>query len=89
MTLLEKIFKFDECTPSYELLCKIKGDFWLLSNYKDTKASLMEYERGYKLLPSHHPKKPIILFNIAYCHFIKEITVFFNFFSKKVSEMAY
>ena len=47
---LEKIFKFDENTPSYELLCKVKGDYWLLSNFRDTKASLMEYERSYKLL---------------------------------------
>lgn len=98
---LEKIFKFDECTPSYELLCKIKGDFWLLSNYKDTKASLMEYERGYKLLPSHHPKKPIILFNIAYCHFINKnkksaldylnrcIYEFNNIEQKKIAEDFY
>lgn len=98
---LERIFNFDENTPSYELLCKIKGDFWLLSNYKDYKASIMEYEKGYKLLPSYHPKKPIILFNIAYCHFLSNnrknatdylnrcIYEFNNIEQKKISDDFY
>ena len=67
---LEKIYGINEYTPSYELICKVKGDFWLFSNYRDTKASIIQYEKGYKLLQSSHPKKPIILFNIAYCHFV-------------------
>ena len=32
----------------------------------------MHYEKGYKLLRSYHPKKPIILFNISYCHFVNK-----------------
>ena len=67
---MEKMYSINENTPSYELICKVKGDYWLFSNYKDPKASLMQYERCYKLLQSSHPKKPIILFNIAYCHFV-------------------
>ena len=67
---MEKMYGINENTPSYELICKIKGDYWLFSSYKDPKASLMQYERCYKILRSFHPKKPIILFNIAYCHFV-------------------
>ena len=69
---MEKTFGINENTPSYDLICKIKGDFWLFSNLRDTQASIMHYERGYKLLRSNHPKKPIILFNIAYCHFVNK-----------------
>ena len=69
---LNKIIKFNENTPSYELLCKIKGDFWLFNSLKDIKASLTFYEIAYKLLPMNHPKKPIILFNMGYCHYLNE-----------------
>ena len=69
---LGKILKFNETTPSFELICKIKGDFWLFSSYKDINASLTFYETAIKLLPNNHPKKPIILFNMGYCHFLKE-----------------
>ena len=69
---LNKVLKFNENTPSYELICKIKGDYWLFSNFKDIKASLVFYEKALKLLPNHHPKKPIILFNMGYCHFVND-----------------
>ena len=67
---LNKILKFNEQTPNYELLCKLKGDFWLFSSYKDIKASLSLYEKAINLLPNNHPKKPIILFNMGYCHYL-------------------
>ena len=69
---MEKNFGMNDNTPSYELICKVKGDFWLLSKQRDTKAAIMLYEKGYKLLESNHPKKPILLFNIAYCHFVNK-----------------
>ena len=69
---MEKTYGFSENTPSYDLICKIKGDFWLLSNFKDYQASIMQYQRGYRLLQSNHPKKPIILFNIAYCYYVSK-----------------
>jgi len=69
---IEKSFGINDNTPSYELICKVKGDFWLLSKHRDTKAAIMLYEKGYKLLQSNHPKKPILLFNIAYCHFVNK-----------------
>ena len=69
---MEKTYGFNESTPSYDLICKIKGDFWLLSNFKDYQASIMQYQRGYRLLQSNHPKKPIILFNIAYCYYVSK-----------------
>ena len=67
---MEKKYGINENTPSYDLICKIKGDFWLFSSFRDTKASIMLYEKAYKLLKSFHPKKPVILFNIAYCHIV-------------------
>ena len=69
---LNKILKFNENTPNYELLCKLKGDFWLFSSFKDIKASLSFYEMAIKLLPNNHPKKPIILFNMGYCHYLNK-----------------
>ena len=57
---MEKTFGFNESTPSYDIICKIKGDFWLFKGYKETQASIMHYERNDKLLRSNHPKKPLI-----------------------------
>ena len=69
---LNKTLKFNENTPSYELLCKIKGDFWLFNSMRDINASISFYEKALKLLPNSHPKKPIILFNMGYCHFLND-----------------
>ena len=67
-----RILKFNENTPSYELICKIKADYWLFSTMRDIQASLTFYDRALKLLPNYHPKKPIILFNMGYCYYLKE-----------------
>ena len=67
-----KVLKFNENIPSYELLCKIKGDYWLFCKMRDVQASITFYEKALKLLPNNHPKKPIILFNIGYCYYLKE-----------------
>ncbi len=67
---LNKTLKFNEKTPNYELLCKLKGDFWLFSSLKDIKSSLSYYEKAINLLPNNHPKKPIVLFNMGYCHYL-------------------
>ena len=69
---LNKRLKFNENTPSYELLCKIKGDYWLFGSMKDINASLSFYDKAIKVLPLYHPKKPIILFNMGYCHYLNE-----------------
>ena len=64
--------KFNENTPSYEFIYKIKGDYWLFGGFKDIKASLSSYEKVLKLLPDNHPKRPVILFNMGYCHFLND-----------------
>ena len=69
---LNKSLKFNENTPSYELLCKIKGDFWLFGGFRDIKASLTFYEKAAKILKNSHPKKPIIFFNMGYCHYLND-----------------
>ena len=67
---LNKILRFNENTPSFELICKLKGDFWLFNSVKDINASLSFYDKALKKLNNCHPKKPIILFNMGYCHFL-------------------
>jgi len=64
--------RFNENTPSYELIYKIKGDYWLFGGFKDIKASLASYEKALKLLPDNHPKRPVILFNMGYCYFMND-----------------
>ena len=39
---------------------------------KDINASLSFYDKAIKILPNYHPKKPIILFNMGYCHFLND-----------------
>ena len=40
---LNSKLKFNENTPSYEFIYKIKGDYWLFGGFKDIKASLSSY----------------------------------------------
>ena len=67
---ISKTLKFNENTPSFELLCKIKGDFWLFTSINDINASITFYDKAVKLMPNYHPKKPIILFNMGYCNYL-------------------
>lgn len=69
---LDKILKFNENTPSFELILKIKGDFWLFNRMKDIRAAITFYEKAITILPRNHPKKPVILFNIGYCYYLLE-----------------
>jgi tetratricopeptide (TPR) repeat protein len=67
---LSKSLKFSESTPSFELIYKIKGDFWLFNTLKDINASISFYDKSLKVMPNNHPRRPIILFNIGYCYFV-------------------
>jgi tetratricopeptide (TPR) repeat protein len=69
---LNSKLKFNENTPSYEFIYKIKGDYWLFGGFKDIKASLSSYEKVLKLLPDNHPKRPVVLFNMGYCYFLND-----------------
>ena len=67
---LSKTIKFNDSTPSYELIYKIKGDFWLFNTLKDINASISFYDKSLKIMPNNHPKRPVILFNIGYCYYL-------------------
>lgn len=68
----DKSLKFKDNTPSFELIYKIKGDFWLFNSRTDIKASITFYEKALKLITDSHPRKPIFLFNIGYCYYLQE-----------------
>ena len=66
---LSKSLKFSDSTPSFELIYKIKGDFWLFNTLKDINASITFYDKALKIMANYHPKRPVILFNIGYCYY--------------------
>lgn len=53
--------------PSYDLVLKIKGDYWRENN--DLKGSAFFYENALKIMSNSNPKKPIIYFNLAFTYF--------------------
>lgn len=65
---LSKKLKINERTPYYELVLKIKGDYWLLKD--DKKASINYYEDTLRLMPENNPKKPIVYFNLGCLHYL-------------------
>lgn len=69
---LDKIYKFTEKTPSYELIFKLKGDYWLFGNLKNYDASINYYGKALKLFPEKHPKRPIIYFNLGYAYYLRD-----------------
>ena len=67
---LKKKMQINDSTPSYELINKIKGDFWYYN--KDYKASGLYYESAIKLMKEDHPKKGILFFNLGFINYICE-----------------
>lgn len=60
--------RINDSTPSYELILKIKGDYWFYKkSYKD---SLEYYNKAIKLMDENNPKKPIIYFNLGCLYYI-------------------
>ena len=63
---LSKLLNIKEENTSYELVNKIKGDFWFRNG--DFKAANSYYQKTINKMKDNDPKKPVIYFNIG-CSF--------------------
>ena len=59
-----------ESTPSYELIYKIKGDYWFKN--RDYAASINYYQKVINKMKDNDPKKPIIYFNIGTAYYFNK-----------------
>ena len=57
-----------ENTPLYELINKIKGDFWFKKG--DYSASISYYEKALKTFNDNDPKKGIVYFNLGCSYYM-------------------
>ena len=64
---MKKKLNFDDSIPSYALIYKIKGDYWLYK--KDYKASISYYESALNIFEKNNIKIPQVLFNKGCAHF--------------------
>lgn len=65
---LGKMLSIKDRTPSYELIYKIKGDFWL--NNGDNAAAINYYQKVINKMEDNNPKKPTIFFNLGYAYYL-------------------
>lgn len=63
---MSKLLNIKEGNTSYELVNKIKGDFWFKNG--DYNASKTYYQKAINKMNDNDPKKPVIYFNIG-CSF--------------------
>ena len=66
---LIKELNIKDRNTSYELVNKIKGDYWLKKGEVD--AAINYYNETIKKMKNNNPKKPVIYFNIGYAFYIK------------------
>ena len=64
---LSKNINIKENTTSYELINKIKGDYWFKSG--DYRAAISYYEAAINKFKDEDPKKPIVFFNLGCSYF--------------------
>ena len=65
---LGKMLSIKDRTPSYELIYKIKGDFWLKNG--DNAAAINYYQKVINKMEDNNPKKPTIFFNLGYAYYL-------------------
>ena len=63
---MSKLLSIKEGNTSYELVTKIKGDFWF--KYGDYNAAKTYYQKAINKMNDNDPKKPVVYFNIG-CSF--------------------
>lgn len=88
---LSKILNINENTPSYDLVYKVKGDYYFKKN--DYKTSIDYYNNSIKRMNDKNPTKPAVFFNLGILYYYlgeKQASVF-NFgkaaeYFKKVDE---
>ena len=64
---LSKKLNINENTPSYELVYKVKGDYYFKKN--DYKSSINCYHNSIKIMNDKNPKKPAIFFNLGVLYY--------------------
>lgn len=66
-----QILRINNTTPFYELILKIKGDYWFYTKRYD--EAIECYSNANKLMGNDNPKKPIIYFNIGSSYYSKGV----------------
>ena len=64
---LSKKLNINENTPSYELVYKVKGDYYFKKN--DYKTSITYYKNSINKMNDKNPKKPVIFFNLGVMYY--------------------
>ena len=57
-----------DSTPSYELIYKNKGDFWLKKG--DYSGAITYYQKVIGKMETNNPKRPTIFFNLGYAYYL-------------------
>jgi tetratricopeptide (TPR) repeat protein len=65
---LGKMLLIKDSTPSYELIYKIKGDYWLKKG--DYAGSITYYQKVINKMENDNPKRPTIFFNLGYAYYL-------------------
>ena len=60
---IAKTLSIKEKTPSYELVLKVKGDYWFYK--KDYAASVAYYKKAVDIIDNDDPKRAVIFFNLG------------------------
>ena len=67
---LSKVLNIKERNTSYELIYKIKGDFWFKSG--DYNAAINYYTKAVNKMDNNDAKKPIVYFNLGCSFYLKK-----------------
>ena len=63
-----KMIYIKENTPSYELIYKVKGDYWFKK--QDYAAAINYYQNVISKMKDNDPRKPVIYFNIGVSYYL-------------------
>ena len=64
---LKAKLKINEKTTSYELINKIKGDYWFKTG--DYQAAITYYAKTIEMMKNNDPKKPIVYFCLGCAYY--------------------
>jgi tetratricopeptide (TPR) repeat protein len=65
---LGKMLLIKDSTPSYELIYKVKGDFWLKKG--DYSGAITYYQKVINKMETNNQKRPTIFFNLGYAYYL-------------------
>ena len=64
---LSQKLNINENTPSYELVWKVKGDYYYKSN--DYNSAISCYQKSANIMNDKNPKKPVLYFNLGVLYY--------------------